>query len=194
MRRRLALLLVAWLAASATLGWLAQGIVRAFLLAPLWSLFLTLRLLWESLPGLWLWGTCVLSALALALHSLLVRSGRAPAEAEPQTPPVGPLHRWARDVERAAAGEYFRWRLAQRTGGLAAEMLAHQHRLPREEVVRRLAEGDLGVPGPVRAFLTAGLTSRPFRDQGNGRAGPPDLEPAVAFLESLLEVGGDRTG
>lgn len=193
MRRQLALLLAAWLAASAALGWLAQDLVRAFLLTPLWSLYLALRLLWESLPGLWLWGTCVLSALALAVHSLLVRGGRAPAETEPETPPVGPLHRWARDVERAGSGEYFRWRLAQRLGGLAVEMLGHQHRLAREEVVRRLTEGGLETPGAVRAFLTAGLTGGPFRQAGNGRAGQPDLDQVVAFLESLLEVGGDRT-
>jgi hypothetical protein len=186
-RRRVGLVLLV-LAPVAVVAVVLRDFVREELVGPVLYVYWIVRLLFESIPQIWLWIAFVLAATYVVARSLvrppsLQRTCRADVEER------GRVETWARLLHQAHGDSFARWRLAQRLGGLAGDILAAEERVSQREIWRRLDRGRLDVPAPLRAYLTAQFrTIRPAGLRGRLRqhSSPLDLDPreVVAFLET----------
>lgn len=110
----------------------------------------------------------------------------------------GPIENFAWWLAQRPRGTYFKWRVANRLGTLAREMLAQ-----RGEVLSgppfRLAGRGWEPPEEVDGYLDAGL-NRSFAEfpRRGWFSRPPatpfdlEVEPVVEYLESQLETNSDR--
>ncbi len=199
MRARLFPLALA-LVLTAALTLLLRGLVRELIILPLLQLYWVVRILLESIPQLLLWSLFVGVALLIAGGSLIGwRRAQERAEAAQREQP-GRVAAWARWIRQAEEGDYSRWRLAHRLGGLALDLLAYRQQCPPEQVKRQLEEGSLAMPPEVRAYLQAGLGRGLWGPSSHLsllwrrlRGAPPpspldvELEAVIRFLETQLE-------
>jgi len=198
----LALLLVGVLALAVT------GYMRDVIIIPLLYFFWGARLLYESIPQTALWGCFLAIALLIVLRGLL----RPSAAATLQSATPAPLERlapWARLLHQAERDGLARWRLAQRLGILAQDVLAYREQDTPQHIRRRLDDGSQPVPPEVRAYLRAGMTA--YQPLGRSRRGrsllarlglrrepapsdPLDLDPEqiVQLLEETLSRSAEK--
>lgn len=201
MRKRLLLPIVLILLLTVPLALLLRDFARDVVLVELWRMFWGARILFESLPQLLIWGLLLVALLVIAIRSLVRRKGIRREEAEEEVESQGQVRVLAKWIQRALEGEYFRWSLAQRLGGLTWEVLAHRERITPDQVKQRLRAGMLDLPPVIQAYLqsahssspamSAGLLAR-IRDRfGSGAQSLSldySLEGVVRFLEEQLQV------
>lgn len=167
--------------------------VREVIVIPLLYLFWIARLLFKSIPQLVLWAGFVIVALLTAGKSLSKRKPLLKRRVT-ETKQYGRVEGWLSLIDRRDQGDYSKWRLAHRLGGLTLETFAYHEGRSLKQVRRQLESGTLDIPPQLRAFLHAGMSSyNPFiRSQRRFRLGAPsaalDLDPeqAVQFLEAML--------
>jgi hypothetical protein len=203
-RRRL-LILGLILLMAAPLVLVLRNFAREAIVVPFLYVLWLGRLLFRSIPQPLLWSLFLALALSVAARSLGGRERPARGMREVQAESPGRVRVWARRIQLAARGDYSRWRLAHDLRKLTLDVLAHRERLTPEQFKRRLGTGEVHAPPAVQAYLRAGLMPMPsgpiglfsrLRQQLRSRAQTspldPDLESAVQFLESQLEVPHDR--
>jgi len=182
---------------AALLAPFLRDFIREVIVIPLLYLFWLGLLLAESIPQAGFWGCFVGLALLIAGRSLLRSPRLAPRRRGTKTASPGRIETWVKLLQQARQEPYYRWRLAQRFRELTLDTLAHAEHLSRKQVRQRLAEGQLGLPPEIRAYLQASLrsfshlpaASPSFRSRPP--ASPLDLEPEriVQFLEEQRGEG-----
>jgi hypothetical protein len=187
-----------------------RDVTREMLVVPLLYILWLGRLLWQSLPQALLWILFLALGLYVAVKSLSVGRDRAHRGRPVRESPVdnvgypGSVAVWARRVESARHGEYYRWYLARHLGKLAQEVLAYRARLAPDQVKSNqvFKENRVDVPPEIGAYFEAGQQLTPPRRVRFPRLSglvsrlrspaenPPlglDPERVVWFLESQLE-------
>ena len=184
------------------------GYMRDVIIIPLLYLFWGARLLYESIPQTAVWGCFLVIAVLVVARSL----PRLPAASSLQAaapPPQERLAPWARLLRQSQRDGLARWRLAQRLGILAQDILAYEGKVTAQHIRRRLEDGSQPVPPNIRAYLRAGMTAyQPTRRSrrrplplawlGPRReatpADPLDLDPeqVVRLLEETLSRPAEK--
>jgi hypothetical protein len=188
MRKRL-LLIGLLLLPVVLMAVLIQGFVRDVIVIPLFYVFWLLRLLFESISQVLLWGLFVVVVVIVAGRSLVKRVPRLqgrPVEERRR----GRVEEWLRLIQQTKQGAFGKWRLANALGQLAVEVLAGEERLEPKEIRRRLENGTLDVPPEIRAYLQSRMpvasAQRHARPRARATDSDPDLERIVQFLEDQL--------
>ena len=185
MRNRLLLIALA-LSALLAMALLIEGFVRDVLVVPLLYAVWIARLFWDSIPQGLLWAAFVLVVVASAARSIVTQRPMRHVRTE-ETERRGRVEEWASLVNLAQQGDFSRWRLAQRLGQLALEVLPEQDLLASKRSVRRLQSETLDIPPAIRAYLQAPMPMARSRRRlrAASRGGPFDLDPeqVVQFLE-----------
>jgi hypothetical protein len=188
-RDRLVLVVVVLLP-IAVLAVLLQGFVREVLIGPVLYVYWIIRLFLESIPQIWEWIAFLLLATYLVARTFAPRQS-LPRARRQEVVERGRVEDWARLLHQAHGDSFARWRLAQRLSVLGGDVLATEQRVSHREIWRRLDRGQLDVPQPLRAYLTAQFRSaRPSGLRGlRAPASPLDLDPGevVRFLEDRLQ-------
>ncbi|HLF28692.1 MAG TPA: hypothetical protein VJG32_20375 [Anaerolineae bacterium] len=174
-----------------------RDFVRDNVLTPALHLLWLLRLEFERLPQSYLWIALIVIGLLLAGSQLLAHTRPARRFIATGLERGGPIETLTRWFDLALYADYYKWRIAQRLGELALDVLAEREQLNREQVKARLAAGQLDLPPEIRAYLQAGLSpdtlndlSRPtFRFSSHALFSPLDLPPekVVQYLETKRE-------
>ena len=166
-----------------------QGFVRDVIVVPLFYVFWLLRLLFESISQVLLWGLFIIFVVIVAGRSLVKRVPRLqvrPAEERQR----GRVEEWLRLIQQTNQGAFGKWRLANALEQLAVDVLASQERLEPREIRRRLENGTLEVSPEVLAYLRARMptasTQHQIRLRAQATAADHDLEQVVQFLEERL--------
>ena len=177
------------------LALIVSGAVREVIVIPLLALLWLMRLVYEIIPQVALWGGFLAIAALVAWKSLATPRTALRVPWAISTRPT-PVAFWAGMFQRAAGDRYARWRLAQRLGRFTLELLASQEQGQTRGVWHYLRDESQAIPPAVRAFLQAG--TRPYRPlptiwrrwwpwgaRVEMRADPLDLDPAevVRFLD-----------
>ncbi len=168
---------------------LVEGFVRDVIAVPLLYIFWIARLLFESIPQLILWVVFVIAALVLASRSLITQRPM-PRGRPVETSQPGRVESWARLIDLAPESDFSRWRLAQRLGQLALEVLPDPESGAAKRSVRRLEQESLDIPPQIRTYLQARMpmakSRRGFRSSTRSPAFDLDPEQVVQFLEDTL--------
>src|SRR5919199_1465667 len=166
-----------------------QGFVRDVIVVPLFYVFWLLRLLFESISQVLLWGVFIIVVVIVAGRSLVKRVPRLqvrPAEDRRR----GRVEEWQPLIQQTNQGAFGKWRLANALEQLAVDVLASQERLEPREIRRRLENGTLEVSPEVLAYLRARMPTasaqRQVRPRGRASAADHDLEQVIQFLEARL--------
>ena len=166
-----------------------QGFVRDVIVVPLFYVFWLLRLLFESISQVLLWGVFIIVVVIVTGRSLVKRVPRLqvrPAEDRRR----GRVEEWLRLVRQTNQGAFGKWRLANALEQLAVDVLASQERLESREIRRRLENGTLEVSPEVLAYLRARMpiasTQRHASLRVQATTVDHDLERVVQFLEEQL--------
>ncbi len=171
-----------------------EGFVREVIVLPLFYIVWIGQLLFESIPQFILWALLVALAAVLAARSLwspLVIPRREGQEGNR----AGHVGEWAGLLDQAKRDDLSRWRMAQRLGQVAVEVIADRERLTTRETRRRIERGSLEVPPEIRSYLQARMrTSRRRLVPLTGARGQLALPPeyVVQFLEQAIsQVAGE---
>ncbi len=183
-----------------------RDVVRDVIVYPLARLFWLARLVFLSIPPVFIWGYFLLIAARIIIHSVRT-APRSMRVSEPET-----LHRpgrvsaWARRIRLTRRGDYSRWGLAHHLSELAAKILASNERLKVTESRHRLQAGEWDAPDEIRDYFRTASTSAPpvqqrwflarFWQQLLGRGHEDedlqnlnlDVREVVAFLETRAGV------
>jgi hypothetical protein len=205
--KRLAAVLVFVLVASVLLIVLLIVLARPFLREAIvealaYAVWLG-RLALLAVPQVVWWMLLVVIGSYVAIRTLLRGLGARPRGRDhaPVAGP-GPVRTWAKHIEQASQGDYYRERLASGIGRVTVAVLAHTRRAPADEIRRGLAAGQIDLPQDIRAQIGSGAEYLGARLQGRGwrrllgrfaRPRPTDyastdLERMIRFLESEMEV------
>lgn len=177
-----------------------RDVVRDVIVYPLARLFWLARLVFLSIPPVFIWGYFLLIAVRIIIHS--VRT--APRSARVSEPEIssrqGRVSVWARRIRLTQQGDYSRWGLAHHLSELAARILASNERVELIESRHRLRAGEWEAPDEIRDYfrsastLTPPLKRRRFLGRlwqwlfGDGHKDKPyldlDVREVVAFLET----------
>jgi hypothetical protein len=201
-RKRNLLPLAIVLLLTIPLALVLHDFARDVLLIELTRMVWEARMLFESLPQLPIWGLLLVSLVVMAVKSLGSHSKSQQTSAPQGAEHRGQVHLLARWIERTSQGEYFKWSLSQRLGGLTWEVMAYREHTTPEELKRRAHTGGLDLPPPIQTYLQsaapssfatpAGFLSRirqRFGLHASSSSFDPALEQVVDFLEQQLEFG-----
>src|SRR5919202_2254215 len=131
-----------------------QGFVRDVIVVPLFYVFWLLRLLFESISQVLLWGLFVIVVVIVAGRSLVKRVPRLQVR-PPEDRRRGRVEEWLRLIRQTNQGAFGKWRLANALEQLAVDVLASQERLEPREIRRGLENGTLEGSPEVLAYLRA---------------------------------------
>jgi hypothetical protein len=210
--RRWILALVLGLILTIPLALLLRDFVRDVFLVELGRVIWAARLIFESLPQVFVWAVLVVILLVLAVRTLRSRIRPLPDGAHGPTDPQGRVQALSRWIERSAQSEYFKQSLAHHLTGLAWEVMAHREHTSPDRLKQRQRAGGLDLPPVVGETLRTGQTpyvptpeglfSRIWRRLTLGKLGAtwgaaefspgrgldPALELLVEFLETQVEI------
>jgi hypothetical protein len=168
-----------------------RGFIRDVIVVPLFYAGWTIQQIVSSISQPLIWYGFLLLIVILAARSLLARQPIAYLR-HPEGEERGRIEGWVRLLDQAERSSFSRWRLAQRLGQLALEMLGEEEHLTQRQLWRRLENGSLPMPPEIQAYLKA--RARPART-GNPllrrrqEATPLDLDPqrVVEYLEATVQ-------
>lgn len=173
---------------------LVTGQARDTLIMPIVSAIWALGALIESLPQLAVWWVLVTLCVIMVLRSvsdtpvLRLRERLAVQRG-------GRVEDWSRAVRLAGHDEYARWRLSQRLGLLATELIAERHRIDLRQA-RRILEQHPELPADVRRYFQAGFAAQRMAPRRLGLPArklspndPLNLDPARVLdaIEQLMQ-------
>ncbi len=197
-----------------------QSFIRDAVILPLEYTFWLAGLAIRAVPQSIYWGILCGAAFFLIIFSL-ASGGRSPAAPREETSTHAGRERvafWARQLSIAPHGDYLRLRFADHFGRLIIDILVNSGRLPPEQYLQALENGDLGLPAPLLDFLKIRLTPlyalvpgsfkerlaqrwQWLRDgfsrrRANDKAETfkRDVSEVVAYLENDLEVSSRHDG
>jgi len=177
-----------------TLTLFSRNFIREVIIIPLLYLFWIGRFLLEAIPQTALWSVAVGLFLLILGVGLI---GQRKRKARLQPPPrifEGRIEKWARLLQQAEQGIYFKWRLAQQLQKVLLRIVAHQTGQSIKQTRQQLRHNQLDLPPVVQAYFKASLqplgslaSPRWFFQQRSAGPSPLDLDPAyvVQFLEQL---------
>jgi hypothetical protein len=168
-----------------------RGFIRDVIVIPLFYAVWTIQQIITSISQPLIWYGFLLLIVIVAVRSLLIRQPVSYLR-HPESEERGPIEGWARLLDQAERSSFSRWRLAQRLGQLALDMLGEEEHLTQRQLWRRLENGSLPMPPEIQAYLKA--RARPART-GNPflrrrlEATPLDLVPqrVVEYLEETVQ-------
>jgi hypothetical protein len=178
------------------LAFVLQDVVRMVVVLPLAYLWWGFSLLYGAIPQVVLWVGLIILVAFLLLHSLTSLNTRAPLEEKVVRTSHGNIEELALVLEKTRDGIYNKWKVANRLGRLARDLLIQRGDRESEKVVGPLTGHDWQPSEPVRAYLEVGLNGS-FADYHNPRwrfnrpqPTPLDLEAgeAVEFLETQIKT------
>ncbi len=156
------------------------------LAVPLFLVFSTLRLLFDSLPQRLLWfGMLALAvpviwrSLGLGAMTLLPQQGAADQLAH------GRVGEWLELLQNARETTYQKWELAQQLRQLVLQVLSEQEGLPSQQIWRRLDNGTLAISPEVLLLLRVPRIIAPSQ-QHPSRAREQVLERQIAATVEYL--------
>src|SRR5919199_2868524 len=162
-----------------------QGFVRDVIVVPLFYVFWLLRLLFESISQVLLWGVFIIVVVVVAGRSMVKRVPRLQVQAA-EDRRRGRVEEWLRLIQQTNQGAFGKWRLANALEQLAVDVLSCEERLEPREIRRRLENGTLEVPPEIQAYLRARMpvasAQRHARPRVQASASDRELEQVVQFL------------
>jgi hypothetical protein len=181
---------------AVVLAFALRDAVEEAIIGPAAYVWWVVGILWRSVPQLLFWTIAAVGVLILVLDSLLpgaqaIPSRRVPAKPSPARGPIEEVAEWMR---RAPKGTYLKWRVANRLGVLAQELLAQREGREKRRPSTRLVGRDWSPPEGIADYLEAGLSGPfaqhvpPRRPWSRVAATPLDIDPgaAIAYLEKQM--------
>ena len=196
MTRRRMLTLAGALTVALVLAFALQDIVRLALVIPLAYIWWVIGLLVGAVPQVVLWAVIVLLVVILFFNSLTSRTAHARLVREKARPRLGNVETLAIAIDKTQRGIYVKWKVANRLGRLARDLLVQRGDRVSARVVGPLQGRDWHPTEPIRAYLEVGLNGS-FADYPSPRwpsrrtqPTPLDLDvsEAVTFLEAQIET------
>jgi hypothetical protein len=177
------------------LAFALQDVVRLAFVVPLAYVWWVLGVLYSTVSQVVLWGGLVLLVAFLLLSSLASRSTRAPHPKKEIRARQGNVEDLAVALEKTRKGTYNKWKVANRLGRLARDLLVQRGDRENTKVIGPLTGRDWQPSEPVRSYLDVGVNGS-FADYPNprwpfGRPQPTpldlDVSEAVEFLEAQMK-------
>jgi hypothetical protein len=177
------------------LAFALQDVVRLALVLPLAYLWWALGVVYGAVPQVVLWVGLIVLVVFLLLSSLTPRGMSAPLEKKEVRTRKGNVEDLALALEKTRKGTYNKWKVANRLGRLARDLLIQRGDRVSTKVIGPLTGRDWQPSEPVRAYLDVGLNGS-FADYPNprwpfGRPQPTPLDldagEAVEFLEAQIK-------
>jgi len=198
MSRNRLYVILALLAGAVLLAFLLQDVIHNTLIVPIQYLWWALTLTYRSVAQLIFWALLVVAVALMALGSLYGRITFRPKKNPKHIPSRGPVETMAWWLSQAPRGNYFKWRVANRLGELAEQILSRGDE-PDPLPGHRLKGIGWDPPAGVRRYLEAGLNSSFAEYPRKGWFSPPlptpfdlDVEQVIAYLETQMESRSDR--
>ena len=172
---------------TATLTWLLRETVRDVVVRPITYLLWLGSLFLRSVPEQILLAALILAGAYVALRSLTSRPPIAPASSaavEPRRAEESRLRFWQSQFRYAPGSDFAAEKLAAELRSLLLNMLEHQERMSRDQVLQSAAAGELELPAPVRTLLLQQQRWKP-----SATLAVADLLPRLnSILRSLLRL------
>jgi hypothetical protein len=183
------------LVVALVLAFALQDVIRSTVIVPLAYLWWALGVLYGMVPQVVLWGLVIVLVIILLLGSLASRTTSAPLAKRKAKAYLGNVEKLAVELEKSRAGIYNKWKVANRLGKLARDLLIQRGDRENTKVTGPLTGRDWQPSEPVRTYLDVGLNGS-FADYPNPRwpfnrpqPTPLDLDAgeAVEFLEAQIK-------
>jgi hypothetical protein len=177
------------------LAFALRDLVRLALVLPLAYLWWALGVVYGAVPQVVLWIGLIVLVVFLLLSSLTPRGMPAPLEKKEVRARNGNIENLAVALEKARKGTYNKWKVANRLGRLARDLLIQRGDREITKVIGPLTGRDWQPSESVRTYLDVGLNGS-FADYPNprwpfGRPQPTpldlDVSEAVDFLEEQIK-------
>ena len=187
-----------------------RDVVRDVVIYPLARLFWLARLVFQSIPPVFIWGYFLLIVLRIVVRGIRKTPRRTSVSKAERTSRSRRVGMWVRRIQLTSRGDYSLWRMAHQLGDLAVEIMASDAHMDVEESRRRLQRGDWDAPDEIRAYFRKATQPVLFPRQppflvrwwrwltGRPREKPQSLDvefsTVVAFLEDwagINESGGE---
>jgi len=174
-----------------------QEFINESVILPLLYLVWIGHLILKSIPQEIIWSLFLGAAAIYIWKSVLTKRKQGKRHYPPFKKQPGYIESWLKLIRQAKQETYYQWRLAQRLRKLTLEALAHDERLTRRQIRRRLANNQLDIPAEIQAYLRASITSfvhlpgRPHRFfRRRSQPSPLELEPekVAQFLEERFNL------
>jgi len=179
------------------LAFLLKDFLRDNLYIPIIDLVRFEYILLRSLPqAIWWW--LVLIVMFLYAARVLISRGKSPRL--PNRLGTRSLSRarvWIQWIERSQRGDYSKWLLSRQIAQLTLQIIAHQEKLPFDQVKHEIISGQFQLPAGVEDYIKTGISAPTFPQYADliSRMGwkrgnkPLDLkvDEVVLFLEKNME-------
>lgn len=188
----------AFLVAAALLAYTFQDVIRETVLLPLSYFWWLGGIFYRSVAQLVYWVLLITGVALMAFASLYGRERPSEGKEKRRRVERGPIQNFAWWLTQRRRGTYFKWRVANRLGALARDLLIQRG----EDLAGppfTLAGRGWDPPPEVGAYLESGL-NRSFAEfpRRGWLSRPPvtpfdmEIDPVVEYLESQLETNSDR--
>lgn len=179
-------------------AYLLRGIVRDYLMQPIYSAFLFISAFYTTLPQKFIWMLVILVGAALGVHSLFLSQER-PRYA-PLPPPyyVSRVETWEKWLDDADKGELYKLKLTTEMGDLLLRAVAERSQISYGEARKQLQGGEIAAPSmAVELVNNVPLESdlsplrrlwRRYRRGNQQNEIYRQMDALVGYLETELEV------
>lgn len=171
--------------------------VHQIVVVPLAYLFWVVSLYYQSIAEVLVWAVFLVVIGIILITSLVVMPRRPARLPGAKREFEGPVERFAKSLDKANKGNYYRWRVAHRLAKIARELLAQREGLEVNQVhANRLTGQDWSPPPEINEYFQAGLFDsfaaypRPRWWILHPEPTPLDLDvtEAVDYLEAQIEA------
>ena len=196
MKRRRILLLSAGLVVAVILAFFLQDVIHRTVITPAAYLWWVLKIVYATLPQLFLWILLLVGLIFILATSLLNWYSIGRTYEEPSKPIRGAVETLAGWISRSREGNYYKWMIANRLGKLAQEMSGHLDQRKNQALPEEREDPGRLPPEAVRRYLKSGLEESfvdypPQKSLFRRRQTTPfdlDADEVIAFLESQMEA------
>jgi hypothetical protein len=196
MNRRQLLVLFAALLAAAILAFLLREVIQVYIILPLARLFWQIRLVYLAIPQVVFWVLLLVALVIFTANSFSLRSRTDRLWRSTARIRYGEVQQMAFWLQRSRRGIYSKWHVANSLANIALDIL--QQRSGEAKRSMHLSGPGWNPPADIQKYLETGLrtTYADYPRPGifSRRQTTPfdrDLEPVVAYLESLMEEKHD---
>ena len=197
MSRPRLILLAAALTGIALLALFLRDFVQTVVIPSLARLFWQAGLVYRAIPQVAIWAVLLAVLVSLTAGSFIGRTRREYPGRSFRYQRLGEIQQMAFWLKRSRRSRYSQWQIASRLANIALDIL--QRRTGTKERGRQLEGLGWQPPADVQEYLSTGLRTTFADYPGSGPFSPQphtpfdrDIEPVVAYLESLLEDEHDH--